>query len=387
LRLKRPFPCLKARHWFALGALVVGVIFFGSALRLPQAARQAPPIVTSPRLAVAAVQQESGEENEPMDEADVRSSILADWEALRVWLSLKPDAKKLGERLSALRERWVTLDPQVLASVLGELLATGDDARTGMAFEVGPHGLLAGWTTLRVFLLDVLAASDPERAAVIARAIADRTSSAEEYAMALRSLTQPGLGRATDAELLERLNHLLAQPGWSGTPGLAEALDLPRVLGSPAAARALAAWPGNGRLRDMALHEFAAEHPAEMLGVLSSEDSPISPDARAALMARAQVEDPVQSGQIDAYLHRSDVSTEEIAAFLRLFPLRSATTGDRLYGFSPAPYSSGQLAVGDRAALALAERWLADPALAAVHSEVDSLKARLGAWVKQAEPK
>jgi hypothetical protein len=336
-------------------------------------------------LVAAAVPQEPGSEDELMDEADMRSSILADWAALQAWLLSKPDEEKLGERLSALRERWVTLDPQVLASVLGELLATGDDARTGMAFEVGPHGLLVGWTTLRVFLLDVLAASDPERAASIARGVADRTSSAEEYAMALRSLTQPGLGRATDAELLERLNHLLTQPGWSGTPGLAEALDLPRVLGSPAAVRALAAWPGNGRLRDMALHEFAAEHPAEMLNVLSADDPPVSPDARAALMARAQVEDPVQSGQIDAYLHRSDVSTEEIVAFLRLFPLRSATTGDRLYGLSPAPYSSEQIAVGDRAALALAERWLADPALAAVHSEVASLKARLGAWVKQAE--
>lgn len=316
-------------------------------------------------------------------EVDVRSIVKADWEAFRAWLSSGPNPEQIALRLKELRARWVTLDPQALAAAIGELLASGDDAATGLSFEVGPQGLLKEWTTLRVFLLDVLAVSDPEMAASLAREVASRTASAEEFAVALRGLTRPGLGRASDSELQGLLDRLLSQPSWNQSPGLAEALDLPRFLGSPEAARSLASWQGDGRLRNMALHEFAADHPGAMLEVVASNTIPLAPDERASLMARAEVEDSRQMDLVDGYLRRKDVSAAEIEEFLRLFPLRSATTGYRLYGSQPTPYQADQIAAGDRAALGLADRWLGDPGLSAYHGEVQALKNRLATWVEQ----
>lgn len=325
--------------------------------------------------------EDSGEELEE----DARSIVRADWDAFRAWLKSGPNREEIEQRLKELRSRWVALDPQALAEAIGELLASGEDAVTGLSFEVGPQGLLNGWTTLRVFLLDVLAVSDPEMAASLAREVAGDTTSAEEFAVALRGLTRPGLGRASDAELQGLLNHLLAQPSWNHSPGLAEALDLPRFLGSSEAARSLASWQGDGRLRNMALHEFAADHPETVLEVVASDSIPLTPDERASLMARAEVEDSRQLDLVDGYLRREDVSAAEISEFLRLFPLRSATTGYRLYGNQPTPYHADQIAAGDRAALVLVDRWLGDPGLSSHHSEIQALKNRLATWVEQSD--
>jgi hypothetical protein len=178
---------------------------------------------------------------------------------------------------------------------------------------------------------------------------------------------------------------LLGRSEWVGTAGLAEAFDLPRVIGSAAAVRELVAWRGNDRLRDMSLHEFAAEHPAAMIEALSGEANVLPSATRASLMARAQVEDPAQWDAVDAYFRQSGISAEEASAFLRLFPLRSATTGNRLYGTSPAPYSKEQIASGDRAALALADLWLQDSSLAVPRSEIMALRNRLAVWGGQAD--
>jgi hypothetical protein len=381
-------PALKApRRLILVGLVMVLAIgyywIFSDQRREEQTGRA----VVSQRGAANGEQVERLDEGDSSEEPDddVRSIVKADWEAFRAWLSSGPDPEQVALRLKELRARWVTLDPQALAEAIGELLASGDDAATGLSFEVGPQGLLNGWTTLRVFLLDVLAVSDPEMAAALAREVAGRTASAEEFAVALRGLTRPGLGRASDTELQGLLNHLLSQPSWNQSPGLAEALDLPRFLGSPEAARALALWQGDGRLRNMALHEFAADHPGAVLEEVASDAIPLAPDERASLMARAEVEDPRQMDLVDGYLRRKDVSAAEIAEFLRVFPLRSATSGYRLYGSQPAPYQAGQIAAGDRAALGLADRWLGDPDLSAHHGEVQTLKNRLATWVEQSD--
>jgi hypothetical protein len=318
-------------------------------------------------------------------EGDGRSIVLTDWEVFRAWLRSGPDPDQIAVRLKELRARWVTLDPQALAEALGALLSSGDDAATGLAFVVGAQGLLEEWNTLRVFLLDVLVVSDPEMAASIAREVAGSTASAEEFAVALRGLTRPGLGRASDTELHALLNHLLSQPSWNRSPGLAEAMDLPRFLGTADAARSLVLWQGDRRLRNMALHEFAADHPQAVLEAAASEAISLASEERASLMARAEVEEPRQRELVDGYLRRQDVSDAEIAEFLRLFPLRSATTGYRLYGNQPTPYQADQIAAGDRAALALADHWLGDAGLSARHHEVLALKNRLATWVEQSD--
>ena len=315
-----------------------------------------------------------------------RRRIEEDWAELLLWLRSDPapTADEVRARLKVLRIAWTAMDPQVLAEVLGRLLATGEDAATGLEFRVGNHGFLSDWPAARVFLLDVLAASDPEMAQVTARRILDQTSSAEEFATGLRSLTRQGMGRAEDAELLSRFGQMLGRAEWQGSRGFAEALDLARFVGTPDAARQLASWNGKQALKSMAMNEFAAEHPDAMLQILGP-DSTVDGATRANLMARANPEDPAQLSAVDVYLRSPDRSPEEASVFLKSFPLRSATTGYRLYGRTPSPYSYERIAAGDRKAGEMVSVWVADPALEKYRPDLLALQQRLSKWIEQAK--
>ena len=366
----------KRRLWLALPVALAAFAWFQirENHRLPGQSENPPDAKT--RTAT----QEAGREPTRSQKL-ARQAISSDWDELLHWLNSHPapDPEAVRARLTETKYRWTETDPQALAQALRRLLESGQDAPTGLGFRVGNHGFLADWPTLRVFLLDVLAASDPEMALQIAREILPHTRSAEEYATALRSLTRPGLGRAPDTELLNHFDQLLTHSEWHGSPGFAEAFDLPRFLGTPDAARHLAASTGNDKLRSMALHEFAAERPAAVIEALKESTLP-----RADLMARADPQDPAQLAAVDAYLRDPSLSHEDAVSFLKTFPLRSATTGYRLYGKTPAPYTFERITAGDRQAAALAETWAADPALAAYHAEINALKSRLSKWTEQA---
>lgn len=319
-------------------------------------------------------------------ETTAKRGISDDWEELRQWLRSDPPPgeDEIRDRLLALRIQWTTADPQALAEAIRRLLESGGDASTGLTFKVGNHGFLTDWPTLRVFLLDVLAASDPEMAKDIAGRILDKTDSADEYAAGLRSLTRQGMGRADDAELLDRFDKMLGREDWRASRGFAEAMDLARFVGTADAARKLADWEGNPRLKSMAMNEFAAEHPGEAIEVLGNATR-LDPPTRASLMARADPDDPAQVSAVDAYLRDPALTNEEAALFLKTFPLRSATTGYRLYGKTPSPYSFDRIAAGDRKAAEIVNAWAADPALEKYRPELQSLQQRLAKWVEQAK--
>lgn len=310
-------------------------------------------------------------------------AMTEEWRTLREWLKDEPSAERVRAKLMAMRERWVVMDGVVLAQVLEELLAKGDDAPLPMGFEVGAHGSLEGWPTLRVFLLDLLYASDPDQSLILAREELSKTRSAEEFAVALRCLVRTGPGQASAGELMNHFSRMLDEPAWRKSAGLAEALDLARVIGTAEAAKELLSWPGETELKRMAMDEFAAEHPSQMVEALFTAESP-DPTTRADLMARIDPLDPIQLGAVDGYLRNPHLSAEESTAFLKMFPLRSATTGNRLYGERPAPYSKESVVAGDQAALVQVERWLVDPALEKQRVELKSLHDRLSAWVEQA---
>lgn len=308
--------------------------------------------------------------------------MIEEWRAFQEWLKTGPSPDRIRAKLLAIRERWVAGDSVVLAQVIQELLRTGDDATLPLEFEVGPHGSLDGWPSLRVFLLDALNASDPDLSSAMARKELAETRSAEEFAVALRCLVRKGPGQASPAELQGLFSRMLAEPTWRKSVGLAEALDVARVIGTVDAARELLAWPGESGLKRMAMDEFAAEHPAEMIEALTAAGSQ-DPTTRADLMARIDPSDPEQLEAVDGYLRNPSLTAEESTAFLRMFPLRSTTTGHRLYGGRPAPYSRETVLAGDKAALEQVSRWLADPALEKHQVELQSLQSRLSKWVQQ----
>lgn len=318
-------------------------------------------------------------------ETVARRRMTDSWGGLLEWLRSDPppSAEEIRLRLTQLRKDWSEIDPLVRAEMITLLLGNGEDLPTGLGFRVGVHGLLAEWPTLRVFLLDALATADPAAAAATARKLLDSTSSADEYAIALRSLTRPA-SSTSPGELQARFETLLSKPEWQSSRGFAEALDLARFLGTADAARQLATWNGNPALKTLALDEFTAAHPQAMFEVLE-EGSSAEGLSRASLIARAHPDDPAQLAMVDRYLAMPGLTDDEAAAFLRFYPLRSATTGHRLYGELPAPYDFEQIRAGDQAALQQAERWASDPALERFRPEIQALQQRLSEWIRQAE--
>lgn len=377
-------PACKATGIAVLLAAVIAAIWLAqdNPVVSSRAARTAVP----PReRSVHPVPTPDPDEDSAVAQAAARMKIQQDWDALILWLRTvpPPSAEEIKARLLATRIAWTATDPQARAEALRQLLEAGQDAVTGLDFEVGNHSLLAGWPTLRVFLLDLLSTSDPEMAAATARNLLDRTDSPDEYATALRSLTRPGIARADDTELVSRFGQMLDHPQWDQSRGFAEALDLARVVGSAEAARKLAAWNGNPALKSMAMDEFAAEHPQAMMEVLDTETS-VTGKSRARLMARADPADAGQLAAVDTYLRSPDRTDEEAAVFLKLFPLRSATTGFRLYGTPPSPYNFDQIKAGDQAAIDRVDAWAGDPALEKYRPHLAALQHRLAAWVGQA---
>ncbi len=300
------------------------------------------------------------------------------------------DPALIRQRLAALKEQWLEEDLHVIAQTSARLLRSGEDAATGLPFEVGPGGSIRSWPGMRVFLLDILAIADPDLAAETAREILATTRSAEEYALALKPLLAEGPWRASDAELETHLSKLLQRQEWQESEGFAEALDLSRVVASPGTAEILARWmdrsPPAREVGEMALHETAAESPDLFVGLLAQDPSLLDNrgDLRASLMARATVSDETQAAQVQDYLRNPAIPAAEKESFLALYPLRSATTGYRLYGPLPKPYDRDQVAADDRKALETVGAWKADPALSGLLPALNSLEGRLQGWVKQA---
>jgi hypothetical protein len=108
------------------------------------------------------------------------------------------------------------------------------------------------------------------------------------------------------------------------------------------------------------------------------------PGLRASLLARAAVSEEGQAGMVEDYLHNPAVPLQEKRNFLQLFPLRSASSGYRLYGKVPAPYEQGAVVQDDQAALEAVTRWRADPALSELMPQLNKLEGRLQTWVRQA---
>lgn len=317
-------------------------------------------------------------------------TILDDWQECLSRCENGDDPAAMKRWLSSTRNRWLEEEPDVVAQTIGQLLRSGADDKTGIQFETGPGRALRGWPTLRVFLLDVLSVTDPDLAIEIAREVLGNTASAEEFAVALKPLTLGGPWQASDEELAGYFSKMLGTPDWQNSVGLAEALDLSRITSSPAVVETLAHWvdqsPPALKAGAFALHETAAEHPALVSELISTDDTLFAgqPDLRASLMARSNVSEAAQASQVEAYLKNPAISQTEKQEFLTLFPLRSATTGYRLYGKPPSPFQKDQVQAGDQAALGMVAAWKNDPALAGLAGDLSTLEERLQSWQRQA---
>src|SRR5205814_901547 len=107
------------------------------------------------------------------------------------------------------------------------------DAPTQLKFGVGADGFLTEAPSLRTFLLDQLARVDPAAAAAYAEKILSAMTSADEWALALRSYA---VGNATPQGrffLEQKVQAMLLYEPWQKGPsaGFLEAFDVAVYLG------------------------------------------------------------------------------------------------------------------------------------------------------------
>ena len=276
------------------------------------------------------------------------------------------------------------------ASAILQRLESGEDASTGMRFQTGDDGL-AAWPTWRVYLLDLLGSINPKMAADYARRnIFVRYESADEWAVAMRSVlasAPPARQGAARDEISALLSRMLGQSAWreSPTDGMFEAMDF--VAQTPDAAKHLAVmqrWAAekNDGSIDAAL-QIAAERSAttqadRLLVAIVSDPSLLAsaPALRASVMARADLGQAQQTEAVRSYLLRLSPGSDEANAFFAVFPNHRFSVAPGLAS-APVLSTAAQMRTADEAALRKMEVWRADPGLTPHIGSIQALEDKL----------
>ncbi len=232
--------------------------------------------------------------------------------------------------LDAFRAALLAADPaQAIAAIRG-FLATGQDALTGEHFTIGPDGTLSGAPTLRVLLLDMLGQIGQRHSlpdgGEVARAILDKKTSADEWAVALRNAawTTP----EDRAYLAAKARELISYQPWrqQHSPGYYEAFDVivythdvtfiadlgEMVRGTDEPIKNTAA---------STLDRLAAMAPLDVMSYLNTNPSELAdkPYLRSDYYTKADFTQPAQRAAVEIYLDRPDIparAKEKIIAAL-----------------------------------------------------------------------
>ena len=298
------------------------------------------------------------------------------------------DAAEIDRSLARLNETLAAgrRDPGAGIAAIVAFLRTGEDAPTGKGFVVKQGGVLAEATTLRVYLMDWLGqlareSGDSAAALQMAREILGSFQSADEWAVSLRNVAW--LDPASRGYLGERAVAMLAHPAWQQRPttGMLEAFDIIVHAEALAALPALDDFisrgnnPSLARASGVALHRLAGESPLALASLLNARPELLSaiPLERAGLMAQADLGEPEQLRQMEAYLLRPDVDAREREKFLRSLIQSGTFVSHNLV----TPYRTPETPAEARARLEVLTRtlngWLRDPRFGAFTGELTGL--------------
>ena len=345
--------------------------------------REAPSASNGPR-SPAAGEEASGTAADPL------AGVPANWREWVAYLGKQPDAPALRYALAQLRESLLLLPPTAASERLRELLESGYDRETGLAFQVAEGGQLAGAGSLRTLLLDWLGQIDPEGAAALARRELDRSGTAlppGEYVIHLRNAAW-GSPAAEGAEVLATgFAALLDRQAWleNPSPPVAEAMDIPVFLGAtrfvPDLARLMV--PGQPQMlrhaAAIALERLIDSDPLPALEAFLGADAAGQLDARsrANLIARL---DPINADSralLRDYLRSPRTSLAEAEHFLQSFPnLNQALSHNLLSHYIS---NTGARGYRDRLerALSAVRDWQGEPGMERLREELAATGERL----------
>lgn len=282
------------------------------------------------------------------------------------------------------------MEPAAATAWLLELIQSGADMPTGLAFQLREDRHLRGAHRLRAWALDWLAMIDPATAAQIADDELHRLNTSlqpDVFAIHLRNLT---LGELPQQRVHSRLQDSLAamlqhQP-WLQQPtsAVAEAFDLAVYLEAAGHAQRLTElmdpqYPaGTRHAAAIALKRIAARQPAVIASIIDAPaTSPQNAVWRADVLSQLHPGDNQTTALLDRYLLHPDIAAAEHRAFLDRFPNLDQTVSFNLLSSNiliteKATPQQRLLAARDSVL-----RWLDTPAMQIHHAYLQTVLDRI----------
>ena len=272
-------------------------------------------------------------------------------------------------------------------------LGSDEDRSTGLEFRVGREGMLDGWPTLRVFLLDLLLEIDPGAAARISRGILAVESSADEWAIALRNVAKGERSGGNRDYLRARTEALISHPEWQAQPsvGYLNAFD---VLVYARATETLPLLSKLLRLKDrqdlahaafLTLDRLVQREPVKMLARLGEDHylRQSRPQMTAQQFARADLRDATQRAIVKSWLLDTARTSTELENFSAIYPNNNKLISHNLLT-SEEQVPGELLQAHDREALAVIQGWKVEPDFGSRTRYLEVMERRLSQFVDRA---
>ncbi|MEI6351849.1 MAG: hypothetical protein WCP06_12180 [Verrucomicrobiota bacterium] len=374
MQVSRPFILAAIAGLLILGFFLVfhrpGASLSQTSSNQPADKKSQPPTPTSsfPGSVPASLSSPSPE-NGFRSESPALAAIESAIAALR-----KGTPEENAATLAKLQQELESLSSREAIAAVRKFLESGQDAATGLAFVVGSGGALDSAPTLRVFLLDELAAlakagGDPQASLSVARQVLDTPTTPDEWAVAMRNVAWADKNSANF--LNEKFKELVSNPDWAKNPstGLLEAFDIPVFTHDTSAIPWLASvLPQQGnpesRAAAVALDRMAEQAPLGVMAYLNANPSTLAdkPMLRADYFTKADLTDPAQKAAVESYLARGDVTATEKSKVVEGLACPGSFVSDNLLTVSTPPDSDARLRALEKAAADWQSRF---PAVAA----------------------
>lgn len=291
--------------------------------------------------------------------------------------------------LIGLRAELLALPKDEAVRRIRGFLDGGKDATTGLSFGIAKDGMLSEWPSFRTFLLDTLMVVDPASAAETGRAILEKPTSADEWALALRNVAR-GDSSADPDFLRAKTEELIRNPGWQADPsiGYLNAFDVLVHVQATASTPLLSGLIQMKDRKDLAhagfltLDRLVQGQPVEVLTRLSADTAlqQSRPEMVAQQFARADLRDPAQQALVKSWLLDPGRSAAELRSFAGVYPNNNQFVSNNLLT-AQAAAAGDDLAAHDREALKVVTAWASDPAFSTVQEHLRTMVSRLDGFV------
>lgn len=328
-----------------------------------------------------------------LPEVDKEAVVPEGWREWFAYLEDVGSPMEMRAAVEALRSAIFSLHPDEAVARLMEVIESGADMKTGLAFQPGPDRQLRGAASLRAIFLDWLHQLEPRTAAQLAVRELDSLGtglSPDVYVIHLRNFA---LGSelpapARQSALENYFMQLIEYRPWIDNPGsaIAEAMDVAVYLESPTVVPELSRFlqrdqaPLLRRAASLALERLVDRQPMQVLPLLLDplQDDSVPPRSRASYMARLDPGLPGAADLLREYVRDPAREPSEIRFFLESFPNLNRSLSHNLLSDDFSNTDPENTARQLENAFVLVQDWQNDPQLEAFAPLLAEIQERLG---------